>query len=274
MGGERVAECDVTEKGIVGDRQYALVDTDSGKVCSAKHPRLWGDLLQCQARYLSPPGGDRPAPIAIRLPDGDETGSDDGDVDRRLSSFAGRSVRLTTTAPEVNSYLAVWPDGVMPAEYLAQVSVSGDEDEGTLTELTNAVAAPPGTFFDVATLHVVAAATLRRLGELQPATRFEVARFRPNVVLEGDVMPFAENDWAGSTLRLDDEVTASVVIPTMRCIMTTLPQGELPRDNNVLRTASRHNRIEIPGLGKWSCVGAYANVVTTGHVVTGSSWLQ
>jgi MOSC domain-containing protein len=55
----------------------------------------------------------------------------------------------------------------------------------------------------------------------------------------------------------------------MRCIMTTLAQGDLPRDSGVLRTVARHNRVEIPGLGTWSCVGAYATVTTPGRVQLG-----
>lgn len=272
MRGEQVEASEVTEAGMVGDRAYAVVDAESGKVGSAKHPRLWGQLLQCQARYLAAPGEKDPAPIAIQLPDGSETGSEDLEVDRRLSALFGRPVRLTTIAPEGNSYLAVWPDGVMPDEYLAQVAVTGDEDEGALTELVNAVAAPAGTFFDVAALHLVTLASLRRMSELQPDSRFEVARYRPNVVLAGEAAPFAENDWTGRTVRLGPHVSASVLIPTMRCIMTTLPQGDLPRDNETLRAVSRHNRIEIQGLGKWSCLGAYATVANSGPVATGDRW--
>lgn len=274
MRGERVDESDVSDAGMVGDRAYAVVDAESGRVCSAKHPRLWGRLLQCEARYLAPPTGPAPAPVAIRLPDGSETGSQELGVDGRLSDLLGRPVRLTTTAPEGNSYLAVWPEGVMSEAYLAQVAVAGEEDEGTLSELTNAVAAPRGSFFDVATLHLVTMATLRRLHDLRPASRFEVARYRPNIVLEGEVDAFAENDWAGMTVNLGDQVRASVLMPTMRCIMTTLPQADLPRDNETLRTVSRHNRIDIPGLGEWSCVGAYANVVKSGHIATGEGWAE
>jgi MOSC domain-containing protein YiiM len=51
--------------------------------------------------------------------------------------------------------------------------------------------------------------------------------------------------------------------------MTTLAQGDLPRDNEVLRTVSRINRLEIPGLGTWSCVGAYAAVAEPGTVRVG-----
>lgn len=272
MQGERVAVSEVTEAGLAGDRAYAVVDAESGRVGSAKHPRLWGELLRCQARYLSDPAGPGPAPIGIRLPDGTETGSDDPAVHDRLSALFGRTVRLTTVAPDGNSYLAVWPDGVMPDEYLAQVAIPADEDEGALTQLANAAAAPPGTFFDVAALHVVSVATLRRLGELQPAGRFQVARFRPNVVLDGESLPFAENEWTGLTLALGGQATASVLLPTMRCIMTTLAQADLPRDPGILRAVSRHNRVDIPGLGRWSCVGAYAGVTGRGVVAAGDRW--
>ncbi|HLI44315.1 MAG TPA: MOSC N-terminal beta barrel domain-containing protein [Acidimicrobiales bacterium] len=272
MRGEPVEQAAVTERGLAGDRTYAVVDAESGKVASAKHPRLWGGLLHCAARYLSPPGADAPAPVAIELPDGTEVRSDDPEVDRRLSVLLGRPVRLTATAPEGNSFVAVWPDGVMPDEQLAAVAIAGDEAEGTLAEHPNAIAAPAGTFFDVAALHLLAVPTLTHLRALQPASRVEVARYRPNVLLEGDLEPFAENGWAGATVRLGPELAALVIVPTMRCIMTTLAQADLPRDNEILRTLGGHNRIEIPGLGRWSCAGAYASVASTGRVAAGDEW--
>ena len=171
--------------GFAGDRAYAVVDAATGKVGSAKHPRLWGALLQCEARYVATPRAGAPLPpVSITLPNGDETGSDDRDVDERLSAVFGRPVQLTTVAPEGNRYLAVWPeiDGVIPDDFLAQSAVEGDEAEGTLTDLSLALASPPGTFFDVAALHVLTTATLRRLGELEPTSRFAVERYRPNIV--------------------------------------------------------------------------------------------
>jgi uncharacterized protein YcbX len=272
MLGERVEVSDVGEAGFTGDRAYAVVDPASGKVGSAKHPRLWGALLQCEARYLAPPrAGASLPPVRIALPDGDETGSDDPDVDARLSALFGRPVQLTTVAPDGNSYLAVWPeiDGVVPDDFREQSSVDGAESEGTLTGLTLALASPPGTFFDVAALHVLTTATLERLGELEPASRFAVERYRPNIVIDATIAPFAENGWSGAGMRFGDELTASVLIPTMRCIMTTLAQGDLPRDNATLRTVARHNRVEIAGLGTWACVGAYATVTTPGQVQLG-----
>jgi uncharacterized protein len=272
MRGERIEASDIGDSGLAGDRGYAVVDTGSGKVGSAKHPRLWGALLECEARYLAAPrADDQLPPVSIRLPDGVETGSEDPRVDEHLSSLFGRPVQLTTVAPAGNHYLAVWPeiDGVMPDDFRRQSAVEGTEAEGTLTDLALAMASPPGTFFDVAALHVLTTTTLRRLGELEPNCRFAVERYRPNVVIDASCDPFAENDWSGANLRFGDTVTASVLLPTMRCIMTTLAQGELPRDNEVLRAVTRHNRVEIPGLGTWSCVGAYAAVTASGRAQLG-----
>lgn len=272
MRGERVEVSEVADAGFTGDRAYAVVDPVTGKVGSAKHPRLWGALLQCEAHYLATPRAGVPLPpVSIRLPDGDETGSEDPRVDERLSAVFGRPVQLTTVAPEGNGYLAVWPemDGVMPNDFREQSAVEGAEAEGTLTDLSLAMASPPGTFFDVAALHVLTTATLRRLNELEPGSDFTVERYRPNIVIDAPIEPFAENGWSGANVRFGGALTASVLIPTMRCIMTTLAQGELPRDNEVLRAVTRHNRVEIPGLGVWSCVGAYAAVTAPGSVQLG-----
>jgi uncharacterized protein YcbX len=275
MRGERVQEAEIDEAGLRGDRAYAVVDVDTGKVGSAKHPRLWGDLLRCEAGFVEPPtAGAALPPVSIRLPDGIETGSDDPEVDARLSRLLGREVQLTSVAPEGNGYLAVWPDieGVIPDDIRTQIALDDaderDREDGTLTGLTLALSSPPGTFFDVAALHVLAASTLSRLGELEPESRFAVERYRPNVLVAGEIEPFAENAWTGAGLAIGG-VTASVVMPTMRCIMTTLAQGDLPRDNGVLRTIARHNRVDLPGLGTWSCVGAYAVVTASGRVRLG-----
>ena len=272
MGGERVDASEVGDAGFAGDRGYAVIDPATDKVGSAKHPRLWGALLQCRARYLDTPRAGEPLPsVAITLPDGDETGSEDPKVNDRLSAVFGRPVQLTTVTPEGNGYLAVWPemDGVIPDDVREQSKVDGAEADGTLTGLSLGLASPPGTFFDVAALHVLTTATLARLGALEPASRFAVERYRPNIVIDSTCEPFAENDWTGADVRFGGALGASVLIPTMRCIMTTLAQGDLPRDNEVLRTLTRANRIEITGLGTWSCVGAYASVTTPGRVELG-----
>jgi uncharacterized protein YcbX len=40
MLGEQLDEVDVEAGGVVGDRAFAVVDVESGKVASAKHPKV------------------------------------------------------------------------------------------------------------------------------------------------------------------------------------------------------------------------------------------
>ena len=73
-------------------------------------------------------------------------------------------------------------------------------------------------------------------------------RFRPNIVVtpESGERSFVENAWVGHILAIGDEVRLRVTDPCPRCVMTTLPQGDLPRDLGILRAAADHNRVHIP----------------------------
>jgi uncharacterized protein YcbX len=79
MGGEQLQDVEVTERGVLGDRAYALIDKDTGKVVSAKSVRLFPNLLDCKAAFVEPPrrGGDLP-PVQILLPDNTTVRSDSG----------------------------------------------------------------------------------------------------------------------------------------------------------------------------------------------------
>ena len=123
-------------------------------------------------------------------------------------------------------------------------------------------ALPEGTFFDCAVVHVLTIATLDRLRELYPQGRFEVRRFRPNIVLKpaSGERTFVENAWVGHTLAIGDEVRVSITGPCARCVMTTLPQGDLPRDPGILRTAAQHNKVQV---------GVYAAVLRGGTIRRG-----
>jgi uncharacterized protein YcbX len=48
MLGEQLEAVDLSEGGIVGDRAYALRDRETGKVASAKHPKLWPNLRELE----------------------------------------------------------------------------------------------------------------------------------------------------------------------------------------------------------------------------------
>jgi hypothetical protein len=99
MLGEQLDAVDLSEGGVVGDRAYALVDKETGKVASAKHPKLWPDLLGCPAAFVEPPRpGDEVPPARIDLADGNSVMSDAADVDAVLSRFFGRDVELASAA--------------------------------------------------------------------------------------------------------------------------------------------------------------------------------
>ena len=72
MGGENLKAVVVTERGVLGDRAYALIDTDTGKVVSAKSVRLFPNLFECTAAFVEPSRRDAVVPAvqtnAIFLP--------------------------------------------------------------------------------------------------------------------------------------------------------------------------------------------------------------
>jgi uncharacterized protein YcbX len=111
MLGEELDEVEVTGRGLLGDRAYALIDTESGKVVSAKNPRKWGNLFDFRAAFLETPSTDRPVtPARITFPDGTTASTDAAGVEERLSAVVGRSVRLVSSVPDAPRIEGYWPD--------------------------------------------------------------------------------------------------------------------------------------------------------------------
>ena len=129
--------------------------------------------------------------------------------------------------------------------------------------------AAPGTMLDLAALHVVAASTLGMLATEYPTGDWDPRRLRPNMLIEDGDEPEDANGWLGCDLHLGADAVVHVVGPTPRCVMTTLAQGELPRDREILRTLARVGRREIGMLGQFACAGSYAEVVQPGVVRSG-----
>ncbi len=118
---------------------------------------------------------------------------------------------------------------------------------------------PAGTFFDIAGARMPTTATIDHLRGLYPQGRFEARRFRPNIVVATgpDDQGFAENGWIGHTATIGGTVRLAITAPCPRCVMITLPQGDLPKDPGILRTAARHNAVSV---------GVYASVLTGGSI--------
>jgi MOSC domain-containing protein len=267
MMGEELNASDVTERGLLGDRAYALVDSSNGRVASAKNPRKWAKLFDCRAALVEVPrAGERIPPVRIALPNSSSVTSERADLNQILSSELGREITLTATPPEAPSLEEYWPD------------IDGLAHRETVTDEAMALGAPAGTFFDFAAIHVLTTATLAKLQQLYPSGRFDARRFRPNLVVEptSGEKDFVENAWVGHTLAIGDEVRLSVLIPCPRCVMTTLPQEDLPNDPGILRAAAQHNKVMIAPLGQaMPSVGVYAGVLRGGVVRRGDPcWLK
>jgi uncharacterized protein len=250
--GEELTATEITERGVLGDRAYALVDSVDGKAATAKNPKKWPTLFDFRATLMEPPRPDTTAPpVRITLPDGTTVTSQQPDLNQLLSQVLNRPVTLTAAAPGKTGTINAeeyWPD------------MEGLDYRDTVTDFT----LPAGTFFDCATVHLLTTATLERLHQLYPQGRFEIPRFRPNIVVApapGD-QGFVENAWIGHTLAIGDSIRLSITGPCGRCVMTTLAQGDLPRDPGILRTAAQHNKVSV---------GIYATVEHGGSIRRGDA---
>jgi MOSC domain-containing protein len=248
MLGEELNSSYLTERGLTGDRAYALIDKETGKVASAKNPRKWERLFDFHSIFVDPPQApENIPPVRITLPDGTQIFSGQNeDIDHTLSNALGRDVRLMKASLEKPSYEEFWPN----IEGLAQRETVTDE------------VMPPRTFFDIAVIHLLTTSTINRLRELYPEGRFEVRRFRPNIVVEtaSGEKDFIENLWIGKKLTIGEDIILRINGPCTRCVMITLPQGDLPKDLGILHTVARYNQVNV---------GVYASVLRGGTVHRG-----
>jgi uncharacterized protein len=253
MLGERLQQFSVGSKGVVGDRSRAVWDGSTGKVASAKNPKRWADLLRFQASYLDEPDAGQPLPLVrvsgpfrgLDAPD-ESLQSDSPRLEAALSAWFARPLRLLSEPPIGASLEHYWPP------------VEGREFQ----DVTNDLVLPDGTFFDACPIHALTTATLKRFRDLEPALDFAVERFRPNLLIEprGKTAGFVEERWVGGVLAIGDTVRLRVDRDCPRCVITTLPQGGLPEEMDILRATARHNRV---------VAGIRLSVLTPGPVAEG-----
>lgn len=265
MLGETVTELDVTVAGVMGDRAFAVLDDQTGRIASAKNPRLWRDLLTVTAttqgrwtQFGAPPRVD------LTLPDGRVYEVCDPVVHKELGAILGRGVTLLATPFSDALIERAVPSEVLHHGPTADVAV----------HLSRLGVAAGGGFVDYGPVHLITTATLRRIG-LLASQRDSVSahRYRPNIVLElpGEVEGFAENDWTGLLVRIGPEVVLEVLLPTPRCAVPTLAHGRLPRDTTALSVIAHANRVAT--LGGQPCAGCYASVVSPGRICGGDTVL-
>jgi uncharacterized protein YcbX len=248
MQGEEVNSSFVTERGLFGDRAYALMDAEDGKTVTAKNPKKWPEMFKFRAALEGPVQTPDTLPaVRIMTPDGESYSSTEAGLNAVLSAKLGRAVIFADKPPAKPHLDEYWPDDVEGLAYSNTVT-----DENTLEN----------TFFDLAFLHILSTATIDALRKAYPAGRFEVRRFRPNILVDAGPVDFAENAWIGKTIMIGDEVRLNVTGPCPRCVMTTLAQSDLPKDPGILRTAVQQNGANV---------GVYAEVLQGGTIRQGDT---
>ena len=269
MGGERLARSTVSVGGLHADRMWAVRDVELDTFTTA---RRWPVLLQCSARYVEDPAR-RPAgpgdvlEVAVTFPNGEEVSSSDPAVHDRLSQLIGKPARLESlpalsekhryrtpqsTKADIRRQFAI-PDG----EPLPDFSMFPVRK---LAELAR-YATPVGALYDAYPLLLITRASLRALTARAPGSRFDVRRFRPNVLIDYAEAEFPEFGWCGGRLRGPD-VSIDPEIPALRCSIPTRPQGDLPADPDVLRTINAHSD---------HCLGVYSTVGRAGVLAEGDA---
>lgn len=246
--GEDLNATQVGAKGLAGDRHFALADSTTGKVASAKNPSKWPNLFDFRAAYAEPLKTGTTPRARITLPDGETVLTDDVGLEDVLSAALGKPVKFLSSAPASSTLEEYWPD------------IEGLSKRDEVTE----EAIPPETFFDLAMVHLMTTATIDEMRRLYPAGRVEPRRFRPNLVIETSpgLSGFAEGDWVDKVLCIGEDVKFQITGPCPRCVMTTLAQGDLPKDNGVLKTAAKYNNAQV---------GVYASVIEGGVIRRGDT---
>ena len=198
--GQRVDSFTVRPGGVPGDREFALADASTGRVLSAKRVH---QLVSARTEGTE-----------MVLPDGRRLSADDPDASSILSSWLGRDVRV-----------------VRASSADTRPEIEGEEDETFRGEA--------GGLHDDSPIHIVTTSTLAYLRTLYPGGDYDARRFRPNIVIDtGDAEGPVEQAWIGRMLRVG-AAEFDVTKTCHRCVITTLPQWELPHDPAILRTVNQ-----------------------------------
>ncbi|MBF6568622.1 MAG: MOSC domain-containing protein [Candidatus Binataceae bacterium] len=252
MLGEQLPELVIGPGGTIGDRAWAMRELAGGRIVSAKKfPRAF----ELSAAYPI----ETAAPI-VTLPDGRTVAVDAPEAPELISDALGVGIMMEHATADQQLRASFDPQivfGDVPLEQMLPTIMKYHAvDSGP-----DSWALPKGTFFDAGQLHLVASGTLAHLAHLNPDSRFDVRRFRPNILIDTGSEPghFIEDQWMGGTLLIGP-IEITVTMPVIRCVMTTHPQTDLPRDLAILRTAADHHE---------ATVGVYAAINRAGRVRIG-----
>ena len=281
MAGEALESSPVGSRGLAGDRGWALRDDTAGEIRSA---RRWPILLQCSARYRSGPG-ESGGHVEITLPDGTIISSACAATGDALSRLVGAPASLWPLRPATDTdHYRRAGRGVAIAAAIGRfrlgrrslqrlLEATGLDDAlrrqfgrdtgeplpdfGELPGELFEFVSPPGTYVDVAPIHLLTTSSLAAMSRANPDADWDIRRFRPNVLVDTGRSPaLVEAGWCGREVRVGG-VTLRCSIPAPRCSVPTQPQRGLQRDASMLRTIVREGA---------QMLGVYADVLSGGDI--------
>lgn len=222
LRGERLAALDVGLDGVVGDRAYGIADPEIGELVSASQGKKRWRGLVAMSARFDGAPAEGAEPPPVVL-----------------ETPYGATLRsdAANVDAELGKILA------RPARLVR---------EGT-------VKAPYGHD----PIHLITTASLKAFAAHYPSSRFAPERFRPNILLDtGALEGFVDNGWIGRVLAIGESLRLVVKDHCVRCVMTTLAQGELPQDPAILQVVNETNRTHA---------GIYADVTKTGTANLGDA---
>lgn len=202
LAGERVESVSLTAGGVIDDRQFGLIDAETGLPAAPEKHARWRKALHLQAHSVA---GQLPT---ITFPDGLCRAVDDRALNGMLSDYFGFETVLAA-----HEAIEGYPDFPRTGQRHPHFPV-----------------------------HALTTASLRRVAEVRQIDAVDVRRFRPTVLIETvEASGFIEKNWIGHGLRLG-AVGLRVEEETTRCGVTFIEQPGVEDDPEVLRSILRHNK--------------------------------
>ncbi len=271
MAGESLQQCELSVNGLLGDRTWAVQDLKREEIQSCK---FRPDLLRCRAQQRLDHQGGLSGHVDVTFPGGNTLGSDDPDIHQQISSTIGHVSALQALRPLAANEAFYRRHKTDSQTWLQELKATFDREPGEpLPDLDNLPPAMqdfvslPGTFFLVAPFHILTTASLQLMQHANNAADWQVARFRPNLVIE--TLPgmegLVEQSWLGKKLRLG-ELIINCAASAPRCGAVTRAQGDLKDDKSILRSIVREADQNL---------GIYASIEGSDLLRVGDAvWLQ
>ncbi len=250
-------EVEVRASGIVGDRELMLVRGDGTAVHQKDHVSL--------------------ARVCVSIGDGNKrvfehpsVGRLDHEIVREPREDAAKLHHNDITVCDQGDEAAAWFRTALAIDDVRLVSLPRPWDRWIpLPQFERVDGKPQASFYDVAPVLLNNESSLE---DFNKRTRNPVPmnRFRGNVVVSGDLAPYAEDEV--EAMR-GEQIELLSVAPCERCIMTTTDQitGERP-SSEPLRTLSTYRRIEEGKYGSGVLFGLYMTPAEAGVLRVGDSF--